>query len=107
MRILVIRHGDRGRPRADLSHAAAPDAPPFTDPPDTIPAFHWHAETLTPPADAILLASSDPYPRQAFPIGASGCAVQFHAESNLAAIRGMADVDMTAGHLERAVSGRP
>jgi GMP synthase-like glutamine amidotransferase len=58
--------------RADLPHAAARDDPPFTDPPDTILAFHWHADTFTPPGDLILLASPDPYPNPAFRIGFIG-----------------------------------
>jgi GMP synthase-like glutamine amidotransferase len=103
MRILVIRHGARGRPRDDLPRAAARDDPLFTDLPDTIPAFPWDADTFTPPADAISLASSDPYPNRAFLIGVSGDAVQFHAES----IRGKAEVDTIAGQLERTLGPVP
>ncbi len=99
----MIPHGARGRPRADLPHAAARDDALFTDLPDTIPAFPWDADTFTPPADAIPLASSDPYPNQAFLVGVSGDAVQCHAESNLATIREMSEVGITAGQLERAL----
>ena len=76
--------------------------------PDTIPAFHWHADTFVLPAGATLLASSERYPNQAFRVGRSGYGVQFHAESSLATIRGMTELDTTAAQLERALGpGRP
>jgi GMP synthase-like glutamine amidotransferase len=72
--------------------------------PDTILAFQWHADTFTPPGDPILLASPDPYPDPAFRIGASGYPIQFHTESDVEAIRGIAEVDITAGQLEWALA---
>ena len=82
---------------------AARDDAVFGRLPDTIPAFHWHADTFVLPAAATLLASSDRYPNQAFRIGACGYGVQFHAESSLATIRGMTELDTTAAQLERAL----
>ncbi len=43
------------------------------------PVLHWHGDTFTLPADAILLASSGGTKNQAFSIGRS-LALQFHAE---------------------------
>jgi len=82
---------------------AARDDAVFGRLPDTIPAFHWHADTFVLPAEATLLASSERYPNQAFRIGRSGYGVQFHAESSLATIRGMTELDTTAAQLERAL----
>ena len=83
--------------------AAARDDAVFRDLPDTIPAFHWHADTFTLPAGATLLASSDRYANQAFRIGRSGYGVQFHAESSLDTVRGMTEIPTTAAQLERAL----
>jgi GMP synthase-like glutamine amidotransferase len=83
--------------------AAADDDPVFGRLEPEIPAFHWHADTFDLPAGAVLLASSDRYPNQAFRIGASGYGVQFHAESSLATVRGMTELGTTAAQLERAL----
>ena len=99
IRILMIRHGARGRPAPDLPHAGARDDPLFTDPPDTILAFHWHADTFTPPGDPILLAG-----------GPGGVVVQLDAIRSVARSLVGAWVDVCAGVPARpgqAVSGRP
>lgn len=83
--------------------AAARDDAVFGRLPDTIPAFHWHADTFTLPAGATLLAGSERYPNQAFRIGRSGYGVQFHAESSLDTVRGMTQIPTTAAQLERAL----
>ncbi len=85
-----------------LTPAAAGD-PVFGALEPEIPAFHWHADTFDLPPGAVLLASSDRYPNQAFRIGASGYGVQFHAESSLATVRGMTELGTTAAQLERAL----
>jgi GMP synthase-like glutamine amidotransferase len=82
---------------------AAADDPVFGTLDAEIPAFHWHADTFDLPAGAVLLASSERYPNQAFRIGASGYGVQFHAESSLATVRGMTELGTTAAQLERAL----
>ncbi len=47
-----------------------------------VPVLHWHGDTFDLPKGAILLASSDLYPHQAFSIGASVLGLQFHAEAD-------------------------
>jgi GMP synthase-like glutamine amidotransferase len=50
--------------------AAAAGDPVFGGLGETIPAFHWHADTFELPATATLLASSAQYPHQVIRIGA-------------------------------------
>ncbi|MGE0667749.1 MAG: glutamine amidotransferase [Sphingomonadales bacterium] len=47
-----------------------------------VPVLHWHGDTFDLPPGAVLLASSDLYPHQAFGIGANVLALQFHAEAD-------------------------
>ncbi len=47
-----------------------------------IPVFHWHGDTFTLPTGATLLASSSIYPHQAFRVGRSAYALQFHLEAD-------------------------
>jgi GMP synthase (glutamine-hydrolysing) len=42
--------------------------------------MHWHADTFTLPDGAVLLASSDRYPHQAFRFGQRAYGLQFHVE---------------------------
>jgi GMP synthase (glutamine-hydrolysing) len=42
--------------------------------------MHWHRDTFTLPDGAVLLASSDLYPHQAFRFGARAYGLQFHVE---------------------------
>jgi GMP synthase-like glutamine amidotransferase len=42
--------------------------------------MHWHADTFTLPDGAVLLASSDAYPHQAFRFGQRAYGFQFHVE---------------------------
>jgi GMP synthase (glutamine-hydrolysing) len=50
------------------------------------PVLHWHGDTFDLPAEATLLARSDIYPHQAFSVGTSTLALQFHAEADPARI---------------------
>jgi GMP synthase-like glutamine amidotransferase len=45
-----------------------------------LPCMHWHRDTFTLPDGAVLLASSDLYPHQAFRFGARAYGLQFHVE---------------------------
>ena len=83
--------------------AAAAGDPVFGGLGETIPAFHWHADTFELPATATLLASSEQYPHQVIRIGATAYGVQFHAESSLATVRGMTEIATTAAQLEQAL----
>ena len=47
---------------------------------NSVEVLHWHGDTFDLPNQAILLASSDTYPNQAFSIGSHVLAVQFHPE---------------------------
>jgi len=56
--------------------AGTPDNPLF---PSSFPAFELHGETFDPPAGAVLLATGDRVPNQAFAVG-SAVGLQFHLE---------------------------
>jgi GMP synthase (glutamine-hydrolysing) len=45
-----------------------------------LPCVHWHTDTFTLPDGAVLLASSDVYPHQAFRFGERAYGFQFHVE---------------------------
>jgi GMP synthase (glutamine-hydrolysing) len=45
-----------------------------------LPVVHWHEDTFELPAHASLLASSAPFPHQAFRVGARAYGLQFHVE---------------------------
>jgi GMP synthase-like glutamine amidotransferase len=51
-----------------------------------VPVLHWHGETFTLPPEAVLLASSDRYPHQAFRLGPAAWGLQFHLEVDAAAV---------------------
>jgi GMP synthase-like glutamine amidotransferase len=48
--------------------------------PPIIDTLQWHGDTFDLPTDAVLLASSPPYPNQAYRVGPVAYAVQFHVE---------------------------
>ena len=49
--------------------------------PESINVFHWHGETFDLPSGATLLAKSDACEHQAFQVGKSVMALQFHLET--------------------------
>ena len=48
--------------------------------PDSFPTLQWHSDSFELPAGAVRLASSPAYANQAFRVGSSAYAVQFHVE---------------------------
>lgn len=68
------------RPVATTSEGSAD---PLLAPFDRTPVFQWHADTFEIPAGAVRLAEGAQVPNQAFRIGRSCYAVQFHPEATL------------------------
>jgi GMP synthase-like glutamine amidotransferase len=58
----------------------------FGSAPTPLPCIHWHGDTFTLPVDAVLLASSEAYPNQAFRVGPSAYGLQFHVEVTAALV---------------------
>ena len=54
--------------------------PVFGPAPSPLPCFHWHQDTFTLPPGAVLLASNEDYPHQAFRVGDNAYGLQFHVE---------------------------
>jgi GMP synthase (glutamine-hydrolysing) len=64
--------------------AAAADDPVLSHYADGDPVFHWHEDTFELPPDATLLATGETVPNQAYRIGETAWATQFHAEVDAA-----------------------
>ncbi|MET4923053.1 methyltransferase domain-containing protein [Streptomyces sp. PSRA5] len=61
--------------------------PAATDPllagaPERLGVLHWHGDTMDLPDGAVLLASCDRYPVQAFRVGGAAWGLQFHLEAD-------------------------
>ncbi|WP_346777249.1 methyltransferase domain-containing protein [Streptomyces sp. HNM0575] len=69
----------------DLSPAAEHD-PLFASAPERLRVLHWHGDTMELPGGAVLLASCDRYPVQAFRVGGAAWGMQFHLEVDEAAV---------------------
>lgn len=63
----------------ELTEAGLGD-PVFCDLPRSFPTLQWHSDSFELPAGAVGLASSPAYANQAFRVGSSAYAVQFHLE---------------------------
>lgn len=57
-----------------------PDSYFLGDCPDNMICFHWHGDTFDIPSGAVNIAGTLPTPNQAFEIGNSVLALQFHLE---------------------------
>lgn len=75
----------------------------FRDLPAEFPTLQWHSDSFALPDGALLLASSDTYPHQAFAVGRA-YGVQFHLEVTPKLVAEWAEVPAYAASLE-AVSG--
>jgi GMP synthase-like glutamine amidotransferase len=61
------------------------------DLPDTLTVLQWHGDTFDLPAGAVLLASNQCYPNQAFRLGELTWGLQFHVEVTERAVDGFLD----------------
>ena len=59
---------------------AGTDDPVIAHYADGDPVFHWHEDTFDLPEGATLLAAGNGVPHQAYRVGSSAWATQFHAE---------------------------
>lgn len=64
--------------------------------------LHWHGDTFDLPGGAVLLASTDLFPHQAFSHGRNGLALQFHPEVTVVGMErwlvgSIAEIAATAG----------
>jgi GMP synthase (glutamine-hydrolysing) len=64
--------------------------------------LQWHGDTFDLPKGAVLLASSDPYPNQAFRF-ARGYGVQFHLEVSVLMAEAWAEVPAYGEYLDRVL----
>jgi GMP synthase-like glutamine amidotransferase len=88
-----------------VSHAAADDEL-FAAVPASFAPLHWHGETVVLPSNAVLLASSERYPNQAFRVGRRAWGIQFHLEADLALIEAFAaEWPAEARHLDGGAAG--
>jgi len=63
----------------ELTEAGLAD-PVFRDLPRSFPTLQWHSDSFELPAGAVRLASSPAYANQAYRVGSTAYAVQFHVE---------------------------
>ena len=59
--------------------------------PEELVVLHWHGDTVVLPPGAVLLASTDRYPNQAFRVGETAWGVQFHVEVTEEAVKAFVD----------------
>jgi GMP synthase (glutamine-hydrolysing) len=71
--------------------------------PPSIDTLQWHGDTFDLPAGAVLLASSPPYPHQAYRVGPVAYAVQFHVEVTEAMGEEWAGVPAYAEYADRVL----
>jgi GMP synthase (glutamine-hydrolysing) len=80
----AVARGGHGPELGVLPVGLLPEAehdPVFGDLPSTLPVVQWHWEEIAAlPPDAVLLATGQPYPHQAFRVGDAAWGVQGHPE---------------------------
>jgi GMP synthase-like glutamine amidotransferase len=85
---------------------AATDDELFASAPATFTPLHWHGDTVVLPPGAVLLASSDRYPNQAFRVGHRAWGIQFHLEADRSLVEAFtAEWPTEARHLEGGAAG--
>jgi GMP synthase-like glutamine amidotransferase len=77
----------------------------FSGFPATFTPCHWHGETFALPADAVLAASTDACPHQAFTLGDTVAGLQFHLEYDRDSIEQMmlhcpGDMNLPGQHVQ-------
>jgi GMP synthase (glutamine-hydrolysing) len=76
--------------------------------PPRFPVFQWHGETFDLPEDAVLLATAQDYPHQAFRFGELTYAFQFHIEVTKDMVQTwLADSDVEAAKKRSILSSLP
>jgi GMP synthase (glutamine-hydrolysing) len=67
---------------APIQYSGSSQAPEWFKPfvQDGLPVFHWHGDTFDLPAGATPIARTQAYENQAFTVGKTGLALQFHPE---------------------------
>lgn len=85
------RWGERGNCEVQLISAGSAEAL-FAGLPQDLPAFQWHDDSFDLPEGAVLFASSELCPHQAFRIGDRGWGLQFHPEVTPEIIGGWASL---------------
>ncbi|MET8682796.1 methyltransferase domain-containing protein [Streptomyces sp. NPDC004732] len=69
---------------------AADRDPLFAGVTEQMRVLHWHGDTMELPEEAVLLASTDRYPIQAFRVGTAAWGIQFHPEADVTAVESFA-----------------
>ncbi|MFJ8309572.1 MULTISPECIES: methyltransferase domain-containing protein [unclassified Streptomyces] len=92
--LLAVAAGGAARPGsgAQIGWGGISLSPPadadllFAGLPEQLRVLHWHGDTMDLPDRAVLLASCDRYPVQAFRVNSSAWGLQFHLEVDSAAV---------------------
>ena len=96
------RSGTRGRRVAGPADRAGPGGPVLGSLPAEFATLQWHGDTFELPTGAVLLASSDPYPNQAFRFERA-YGVQFHLEVSVPMAETWAEVPAYGAYLDRVL----
>ncbi len=82
-----VRHAGRTVEWRELHPLDAADTDPlYRDQPDPVPALHWNEDVFDPPPGAVELLGGGGPGTEAFRMGASSWAVQYHPDADEAAV---------------------